>query len=221
MADRSTAPAQPRQTSTGTKAFLILYNSMSAVLWAAVLGRVVLLYTLRGQWKVYFGVGEFVKWTQTLAWAEVIFSLTGLVRAPLLTTAMQVASRLFLVWGVIHPFQADTVFSIGYSTMLLAWSITEVIRYTFFAINLGTGQVPGWLLWLRYNTFFVLYPIGISSECWMIINAIGPAYAGNPLVAYLFIAVLIIYVPGSYILYSHMMAQRRKVMRGQSAAKSQ
>lgn len=77
MADRPTAPAQPRQTSTGTKAFLILYNSMSAVLWAAVLGRVVLLYTLRGQWKVYFGVGEFVKWTQTLAWAEVIFSLTG------------------------------------------------------------------------------------------------------------------------------------------------
>lgn len=77
MADRPTASAQPRRTSTGTKAFLILYNSMSAVLWAAVLGRVVLLYTLRGQWKVYFGVGEFVKWTQTLAWAEVIFSLTG------------------------------------------------------------------------------------------------------------------------------------------------
>ncbi|KAG8632042.1 hypothetical protein KVT40_001182 [Elsinoe batatas] len=221
MADRPTTPAQSRQQSTVVKSFLVLYNSVSAILWAAVLGRVVLLYALRGQWKVFFGVGEFVKWTQTLAWAEVMFSLTGLVRAPLFTTAMQVVSRLFLVWGVIEPFQADTVFSVGYSTMLLAWSITEVIRYTFFAINIGTGEVPGWLLWLRYNTFFVLYPIGISSECWMIILSIGPAYAANPLVAYVLLAVLIIYVPGSYILYTHMMKQRSKVFKGRAPAKTQ
>ncbi|PNS19197.1 hypothetical protein CAC42_2374 [Sphaceloma murrayae] len=134
---------------------------------------------------------------------------------------MQVASRIFLVWGVVHPFQADTVFSVGYSTMLLAWSITEVIRYTFFVINLSTGEVPGFLLWLRYNTFFILYPIGISSECWMIILSIGPAYAGNPLVAYLFLAVLTLYIPGSYILYTHMMAQRRKVMKGKAPTGSQ
>ena len=47
--------------------------------------------------------------------------------------------------------------------MVLAWSITEIIRYSFYAANLLTYE-PRWLLWLRYNTFFVLYPLGAGSE---------------------------------------------------------
>ena len=89
----------------------------------------------------------------------------------------------------------------------------------------------------RYNTFYVFYPIGISSECALIFQALGPAGELNPLFRYLLIAILVIYVPGmlfffmgmfvlsvtnyllgSYILYTHMIAQRRKVMRGKKRA---
>ena len=73
-----------------------------------------------------------------------------MVRAPLMTTLMQVASRLLLVWGIVNNFPAYTVSSIAYSTMLIAWSVTEVIRYSFFAMNLWTeGDVPSALQWLR------------------------------------------------------------------------
>jgi len=72
------------------------------------------------------------------------------VRAPLATTAMQVASRMLLVWGVVNNFPAQTAFSPLYSSMLIAWSVTEVIRYAFFATNLWTGgAVPRGLQWLR------------------------------------------------------------------------
>ncbi|THY33913.1 PTPLA-domain-containing protein [Aureobasidium pullulans] len=142
---------------------------------------------------------------------------TGIVRAPLLTTLMQVASRILLIWGIVTPFPNTVAFSPIYSTMLIAWSITEVIRYSYFAINLSTGSVPAAWLWLRYNTFFVLYPLGISSECWLVwLAASGPAKQYTGVREGLF-AVLLIYVPGSYILFTHMMAQRRKIMRGTRA----
>jgi hypothetical protein len=120
----------------------------------------------------------------------------GVVRAPLLTTVMQVASRFLLVWGVVDLFPAATGPNPAYSTMLLAWSVTEVIRYSYFAINLSFGKVPSWMTWLRYNTFFVLYPLGISSECWLVWQATEPAEKTNPLIKYAYLAILAVYVPG-------------------------
>jgi very-long-chain (3R)-3-hydroxyacyl-CoA dehydratase len=39
--------------------------------------------------------------TQTLAVLEVVHAATGLVRSPVFTTMQQVASRLFVVWGIL------------------------------------------------------------------------------------------------------------------------
>lgn len=50
----------------------------------------------------------------------------------------------------------------------------------------------------RYNTFYVLYPIGITSECTLIYQALGPAAGIDPLFQYFLIAVLVIYVPGRF-----------------------
>jgi very-long-chain (3R)-3-hydroxyacyl-CoA dehydratase len=127
---------------------------------------------------------------------------------------MQVASRFLLVWGIAFLFPNATAFNPAFSTMLIAWSTTEVIRYSYFAVNLAYGRVPAYLTWLRYNTFFVLYPLGISSECWLVYSAIGPARRWGLEYEWALRAILFVYVPGAYILYTHMMAQRRKVMRG-------
>jgi very-long-chain (3R)-3-hydroxyacyl-CoA dehydratase len=78
------------------------------------------------------------------------------VRAPLFTTAIQVASRLILVWVVGYQFPQTTKWSPAYSSMLLAWSVTEVIRYGYFVFALS-GEVPKLWTWLRY-VFSPLYP---------------------------------------------------------------
>lgn len=57
--------------------YLTLYNFISAILWLAILGRVVLLVPLVGFKNVYGGVGSFAKWTQTLALLEVVHSAAG------------------------------------------------------------------------------------------------------------------------------------------------
>lgn len=96
--------------------------------------------------------------------------------------------------------------------MVVAWSVTEVIRYSYFAFNLAASP-PDVLAWLRYNTFFVLYPMGISSECWLINRAREPAAQQNEYLEYVMWAILAVYVPGSYFLYTYMIAQRKKALR--------
>jgi hypothetical protein len=122
--------------------------------------------------------------------------------------------------------------------MLLAWSVTEIIRYSYFALNLKNGSVPDYLMWLRYNTFFVLYPVGIASECWLVFLATKPAAKWDWRVECVLWLALSFYGPGEYtmrggrcdgwvlmcgvgawILFTHMMTQRQKVMRGMAARK--
>jgi very-long-chain (3R)-3-hydroxyacyl-CoA dehydratase len=97
--------------------------------------------------------------------------------------------------------------------MLLAWSVTEVVRYSYFVFNLsGTGVPKAWV-WMRYNFFLALYPIGVASECWLVWKASGPAGEMWEGFRYGLWAVLGIYVPGIYVLFMHMLGQRRRVMK--------
>jgi len=225
MSSKDTTPTSrpqiPRSASSsaGKTLYLSLYNFVSCILWATVLGRTALVLGLsRRPGSVYSVTGEFVKWTQTLAMVEVLHSVFGIVRAPVLTTAMQVASRFLLVWGIADQFPYTVSKSTAYSTMLLAWSCTEVVRYSYFVFFLN-GSVPSALQWLRYNTFFILYPMGIASEMWLVYKSITPAKKKDPMYEYGLWAILAMYIPGSYILYSHMMSQRRRVMRGKQKAR--
>jgi hypothetical protein len=73
---------KPLQSSSPKKQYLILYNFVSAILWLTVLGRVLILVPLVGFGRVYPGVGQFTKWTQSLALLEVVHALFGELNAP-------------------------------------------------------------------------------------------------------------------------------------------
>ncbi|KAI0181107.1 PTPLA-domain-containing protein [Hypoxylon sp. FL1284] len=227
MADTAKPAKRPSPVKNG---YLILYNAASAILWLTVLGRVVGANFTKGPQLAYPATGEFCKWTQTLAGMEILHSLFGVVRAPLFTTFMQVFSRYAIVWGVTGLFPdlargagaGDGRSCLAYSAMLVAWGTTEVIRYSYFALGLASAGGPPYALhWLRYHAFFVLYPLGISSEAYLIWRAVEPAKTRvDPLYSMvLFGYVALAYPPSAYILYTHMMAQRRKVMKGIKAQK--
>ncbi|KAK0711355.1 tyrosine phosphatase-like protein [Lasiosphaeris hirsuta] len=211
----------PKKSGSGfglKKAYLVAYNAASAIAWATVLGRIALVLYYRGAPFVPVVVNDFARITQTFALMEALHALTGVVPAPVFTTAMQVASRLMLVWGVSLPFPALNA-SPWYSSMLGAWATTEVIRYTYFALK-QFEAVPGWLHWLRYSAFLVLYPVGISSEVAMLLRAaLGPAGGLAGWYPMALGAVLLTYIPGSVILYSHMLKQRGKYLGGSVKAK--
>lgn len=142
-----------RRIPTPVEFYLISYNTISAFFWAAVLLRVVMILPLLGPENVAGGTSDFARWVQTGALLEIVHSLLGIVRSPIVTTVIQVSSRILLTWGVTWLFPRSGARHLAFSTMLISWSVTEIIRYSYYASTLK-GSIPKWLTWLRYSNFF-------------------------------------------------------------------
>ncbi|KAH9314575.1 hypothetical protein KI387_023202, partial [Taxus chinensis] len=120
---------------------------------------------------VYEAVEKPLQLAQTAAILEILHGLVGLVRSPISATLPQIGSRLFVTWGILYSFpEVRTSWLV--SNLVLSWSLTEIIRYSFFGLKEAFGYSPSWLQWLRYSTFFLMYPTGISSEVGLIYTAL-------------------------------------------------
>ncbi|KAF5026365.1 hypothetical protein F66182_1573 [Fusarium sp. NRRL 66182] len=216
--------AQPTLKAKSTKAhqtpgittYLFFYNALSALLRIGLLLRTAYLWINHGNGVVWDEVNAPARWSETLTAVEVVHAMTGLVRAAPATTALQVAGRNTIVWAITRNYPQVASREAAYSLMLMAWNAADAVRYLYFALQTGTESVPSALLWLRYNLFIVLYPIGILSEARLVYEVILPSRVRNPAYQYLLWSGLAIYVPAFYVLYGHMLAQRAKVSRTDS-----
>ena len=137
-----------------------------------------------------------------------------------MSAVIQVASRFWALWGIVGvaPKECSTgavrllrvgsvSLELNLITLLICWSVTEVLRYGFYACKVtiscvllylhiepvGTrgaevwahvqelGTMPYPLLWLRYSTFVPLYPLGVASEMTMVYLAMPHIKAARPL----------------------------------------
>lgn len=142
---------------------------------------------------------------------EVVHSLVKLVSSPWQTVALQVASRILLVWGYTRPFmecQRDWSLFL----MVTAWSLAEIPRYIFyiFAQFMPSEAIPLPLFWLRYSLFIVLYPAGISGEMLQTYAFWRDARAANPEMEYATYVVWFMYVFGSPYMVLNMWKNRGK-----------
>ncbi|WFD23702.1 very-long-chain (3R)-3-hydroxyacyl-CoA dehydratase [Malassezia equina] len=162
-------------------------------------------------------IGSLVVVAQSLAVLEVVHAAVGWVRSNPLITAVQVASRLIVVWCITEKYEA-AAHSPFYALMVCAWSLSEIARYPFYVNQLLRS--PSFIsLWARYSAFIVLYPLGVLGET-SLIYATLPVQRGWPwenpqawsLRDLLFLALLPVYVPGLYMLYTRLLASRRKVL---------
>lgn len=165
---------------------------------------------------------------QSLALLELVHSLLGLVRSPFLTALMQVSSRILLVWGILHQVPVARRHS-AYTLMVVSWCLAEIPRYGFYTLTLlkqlngDESQLPYAMRWLRYSLFLVLYPTGITGEILEIYHSLAYVQRHSVLSLqmpnpwnfafdyhYALIFALLTYVPGSYIMYTHMLKARSK-----------
>ncbi|XP_061364783.1 very-long-chain (3R)-3-hydroxyacyl-CoA dehydratase PASTICCINO 2A-like isoform X2 [Gastrolobium bilobum] len=186
--------------------YLSLYNWTVFFGWFQVLYLVLKTLKESGHEHVYNAAEKPLLYAQTAAVLEILHGLVGLVRSPVSATLPQIGSRLYLTWGIL-------------------WSFPEIIRYSFFGFKEAFGFAPSWLLWLRYSTFLVMYPTGISSEVGLIYIALPFIKASekycirmpnkwNSSFDYFYAAIIAlgIYVPGSPHMYRYMLSQRKKAL---------
>ncbi|KAH7678047.1 Very-long-chain (3R)-3-hydroxyacyl-CoA dehydratase protein [Dioscorea alata] len=128
--------------------YLSIYNWTIFFGWAQVLYFAVITLRESGYQAVYDAVEKPLQLAQTAAVMEIIHGLVGLVRSPVSATLPQIGSRLYLTWGILYSFpEIRTHFLV--SSLVISWSITEIIRYSFFGMRETIGFAPSWLLWLR------------------------------------------------------------------------
>lgn len=228
--------------------YLVLYNGALFAGWGYVLYLTYKTVLEGGDTTDVYKVVEFpLKVSQTAAIMEVVHSMVGLVRSPVGITAMQVASRIWCLWGIIVAAPTSTIgggipakplamlgplpIQLNLISLLTAWCLSEVIRYGFFALKELLGEAPYISTWLRYSGFIALYPIGVASEltmAWLALPelkrtgkwSITMPNAYNFAFSYYAACVLamITYIPGLPQLYGYMLANRRKVLGGGSNA---
>lgn len=121
--DRSSRP--PRKQGAITKAYLFLYNVVAMVGWAYVLYITVKHYLDGGKpHELYPKIEYWLKIAQTLALLEVVHSILGLVSSPVGSTVMQVASRIYILWGVLN-LEGDA----HYTVILVVFCLyTKIIK---------------------------------------------------------------------------------------------
>uniref|UniRef100_A0A183B5V3 Very-long-chain (3R)-3-hydroxyacyl-CoA dehydratase n=1 Tax=Echinostoma caproni TaxID=27848 RepID=A0A183B5V3_9TREM len=182
---------------------------------------------LSGNW---FGLGSHVEFLlrifQTLALIEVLHAALGLVRSSPFTTAVQISSRVFVVWGILFLLPEEQ--SIGVPLILISWSFAEIIRYVFYMLNICNIS-SSLITWLRYSAFMFLYPTGITVSSLKETDRYSFALPNklNCSFDYQFTILMIMasYVPGKRSnflksrfsaaprLYLYMLSQRRRVFK--------
>ena len=152
-------------------------------------------------------------YVQLAAVLEIVHAATGLVGSPAFVTAMQVMSRVVAIVAIVFSPNAQTHFGAG--LMILGWALVEVPRYSFYAVGILKGgdsskTTPYALFWLRYSLFAVLYPLGISGECFTFWNAIHDKsfLSAVPFGYAIYAAILASYVPGGPFMYMNMVGNR-------------
>lgn len=84
---------------------------------------------------------------QLLSALEILHAAVGLVGGSPLTSLMQWAGRSNVLFGVVAAVP-ETQNRPAVGAMLLAWALSEVIRYPWYAASVA-GACPRWLTWLR------------------------------------------------------------------------
>ncbi|KAK7092168.1 very-long-chain (3R)-3-hydroxyacyl-CoA dehydratase 2-like [Littorina saxatilis] len=210
--------------NNAVKAYLVAYNVSQMLGWLVLMIKII--HHMAAEQDVetlYAQVEPILKIFQTAAVMEMVHSAIGLVKSNPVLTGFQVFSRVFLLWGVV--WSVPEVQTTGYILcFLVAWTITEIIRYSFYFFSL-LGQVPYFLKWCRYTFFIILYPIGVTGEVMTIYLALPhvlesdmysvslPNTANISFSYYYYLCFIIFsYLPVFPQLYGHMLAQRKKII---------
>ena len=203
--------------------YLILYNFIQLCGWCYFFGKVTLdLINQKSLQEIFSNTHIILECCEYGAFLEIIHALLGLVRSSIFATTIQILTRISIV--LMLQF-IPSALSYGYLIIYFAWSSIEIVRYTYYALNLIKKDfinfnVPYLLIWCRYSFFVMLYPIGTYGEMMTIWNAqkdlskyiLWKNNFFNISFGDLLYPLYLIFIPGLIFLYGYLFKQRKKVL---------
>lgn len=186
--------------------YLITYNTLLWLCWAWLMGY---LFVNKG---VVDGFAlNWLLFCTVAGLAEIVHSSKKWVKSSLFATSLQSIARvvvtLFMLWLPLNQNIKIGPLT-GLQIVLLAWGMTELVRYAFYATSLA--KVNNSILeYMRYTLFIVLYPLGVFGE-WVVFFSIMK-WKGTPLsfIHVFFGILLVVYLVFFPKLYRYMWQQRK------------
>ncbi|KAK9940382.1 hypothetical protein M0R45_017046 [Rubus argutus] len=197
--------------------YLFAYNYVQAIAWAVSLSRSLSsVLSTKGLNGAYASAGDLIFLCQMVAFLEVVHGAIGLVPSGVVFPLMQLAGRANCVYVIRQTREVQELAAVLIT--FVAWSISEVIRYSNYALNC-IGSCPPWLTYLRYTAFLVLYPPGMGCETWLMYQAL-PFMKKYSFSYYNILMVVLFCYPFFCVkLYLHMVKQRRSKLGKQDKKK--
>ena len=200
--------------------YLILYNLCQFLLWTLFFVKVSLAgINSKSIQDIYDETHIILEYCQYGAYLELIHSLARLVKSNLFATAIKILGRIEIV-VILNCFKRSI--SIGYIYLSFAWSLNEIIRYSYYIlclikIDFNSMKIPYIHTWCRYSFFIVLDPMGIAGEMITLLNArkvwVKYRFGSNFTVEVLIYPIYALYIPGLIFSYSYLFKQRSIILR--------
>lgn len=142
--------------------YLSAYNLLQSVLWLFAL----LILPVNYVYAFYI-----ICIAQVCSVAEVYHALRKWNNSPAFLSFAQITARLLILYftGMLFlatAYRAAPYFKVIIRTMFLVWCIAEIIRYTYYTVQINKYQHYR-LTWLRYSAFIICYPVGLLCELYI------------------------------------------------------
>lgn len=207
------------------KVYMVFYNLAQFIGFLYVLCVMGVLYYRDGPasiQKTYASVGSAMKFIQLLQYLEVMHPMFGYTKGSPVIPFMQVTGRNFVLFIMIE-FEERMQTKPAVFYVFLIWSLVEIFRYPYYISQILKKEL-GLLTWLRYTIWIPLYPMGILCEGIIILRNI-PYFEETKrfcvempnkwnfsfdMPTFLKIYLILLILPGSFMLMSHMSKTRAK-----------
>ena len=104
-----------------------------------------------------------------------MFSVVGVTKNNPMSVIPQIASRLVILWGAF-PHVEPGHFAVFQACLM--WSWVETVRFSYYMLKMLGYDSHGNMMQiiighLRYNSFWIAYPVGITGELFSVWNAVS------------------------------------------------
>uniref|UniRef100_A0A8D0E828 Very-long-chain (3R)-3-hydroxyacyl-CoA dehydratase n=1 Tax=Salvator merianae TaxID=96440 RepID=A0A8D0E828_SALMN len=206
------------------KGYLFMYNLVQFLGFSWIFVNMTVRLFMLGKdsfFDTFHNTADMMYFCQMLAFTEIVNTLLGVVRAPLLPVILQVCGRNFIlsvVFGSVEEMQSKAVvFFVFY-----VWSMVELFRYPFYMLSCIDIE---WklLTWIRYSIWIPLYPLGVLAEAVSVIQAI-PVFSSTgrfsltlshplnftiPFSVFLQVYLVLLFL-GPFVNFRHLYKQRKR-----------
>lgn len=142
-----------------------------------------------------------LRFIQTFQLTDILLILIGKSKGSIVGAFFQILGRMVVTWGFAEP----TSNNLKFATVAMIWSLADCNRYLYYLFKNHPLTAA-----LRYNSFILLYPVGVFGEM-MLINDYILRHTELSETAIMFIrGIQFAIVFGLVFLYVYMLKMRSK-----------